>query len=36
MFLKNMQSDITIVRTSFDLNPKHDWDLAQQAQTINL
>ena len=25
-----------IVRTSFDLNPKQDWVLAQQAQTMNL
>ena len=24
------------VRTSFDLNPKQDWVLAQQAQTMNL
>ena len=27
---------INIVRTSFDLNPKQDWVLAQQAQTMNL
>ena len=25
-----------IIRTSFGLDPKQDWILAQQAQTINL
>ena len=25
-----------LVRTSFGLDPKHDWVLTQQAQTINL
>ena len=28
--------NIAIVRTSFGLDPKQDWVLAQQAQTINL
>ena len=27
---------IIIVRTSFGLNPKQDWVLAQPAQTMNL
>ena len=27
---------IIIVRTSFGLNPKQDWVLAQQSQIINL
>ena len=28
--------NIAIVRTSFGFDPKQDWVLAQQAQTINL
>ena len=27
---------IKVVRTNFGLDPKQDWVLAQQAQTINL
>ena len=33
---KKKELIINLVRTSFDLNPKQDWVLAQQAQTMNL
>ena len=36
MHNENTQMYIIHVRTSFGLNPKQDWVLSQQAETMNL